>query len=277
MSASVHACKHEPDQTWTAIHLRSMTTLRRHATGHSRDTDYNPTRVPWTVGANYEITDHMSVYGRVNRGYHFWTSTMGYAATRRARHRRSRVSRTRRSASSTRRAGIFTDITAYHRKVQRYPLYAQQTARARRSPPSSSNTDPIRRVSTPTFGDSDPAFESRPDRQLPPRSLYGLSRLHPVHNLVTGDGCAPIEGQTLQRQPKFRFALTPSYSVPVPWGDATAWVTYNHVVSTPRTRPDCSYWVRMTRWDFVSPPITATTGVARAGYERDERVGTHRE
>src|SRR5262249_39547542 len=39
--------------------------------GSFTTTDYNPTRAPWTVGANYELTDHMSVYARVNKGYHY--------------------------------------------------------------------------------------------------------------------------------------------------------------------------------------------------------------
>jgi len=51
----------------------------------------------------------------------------------------------------------------------------------------------------------------------------------PFVNVVTGNGCARIEGQQLQRQPKFRFALQPSYTMPLPWGDINAFVTYSHV------------------------------------------------
>ena len=51
----------------------------------------------------------------------------------------------------------------------------------------------------------------------------------PFTNVVTGNGCAPIEGQQLQRQPKLRYMLTPSYRFPLGWGDIEAFVTYTHV------------------------------------------------
>ena len=38
-----------------------------------------------------------------------------------------------------------------------------------------------------------------------------------------------INGAPLQRQPKFQVRLTPSYSANVPWGDVTAWLTFEHV------------------------------------------------
>ena len=51
----------------------------------------------------------------------------------------------------------------------------------------------------------------------------------PFSNVVTGDGCAPIEGQQLQRQPKERYMLTPSYRLPLGWGELEAFVTYTYV------------------------------------------------
>src|SRR5262249_4864146 len=51
----------------------------------------------------------------------------------------------------------------------------------------------------------------------------------PFVNFVVGNGCAPIEGQQLQRQPKVRFAFQPSYKMPMPWGDMNVFVTYSHV------------------------------------------------
>jgi hypothetical protein len=41
--------------------------------------------------------------------------------------------------------------------------------------------------------------------------------------------CAPIDGAPLQRQPKWQFRLTPSYTVPAGWGDVTGFVTYEYV------------------------------------------------
>ncbi len=51
----------------------------------------------------------------------------------------------------------------------------------------------------------------------------------PYSNVVTGPGCAPIEGKQLQRQPKLRYMLTPSYTFPLSNGDLEAFVTYTHV------------------------------------------------
>jgi len=41
--------------------------------------------------------------------------------------------------------------------------------------------------------------------------------------------CAAIDGAPLQRQPKLQVRFTPSYQVLPSWGDATGWVTYEHV------------------------------------------------
>jgi outer membrane receptor protein involved in Fe transport len=48
-------------------------------------------------------------------------------------------------------------------------------------------------------------------------------------NPVTGNGCATIDGRQLQRQPKFRIAVQPGYTLPMSWGDITAFLTYSHV------------------------------------------------
>jgi len=40
--------------------------------------------------------------------------------------------------------------------------------------------------------------------------------------------CASINGAPLQRQPKFQVRVTPSYTLPTPWGDVSAWLTFEH-------------------------------------------------
>ena len=40
--------------------------------------------------------------------------------------------------------------------------------------------------------------------------------------------CVFINDSPLQRQPKFQVRITPSYSTVVPWGDVTAWLTFEH-------------------------------------------------
>jgi hypothetical protein len=41
--------------------------------------------------------------------------------------------------------------------------------------------------------------------------------------------CGSINGMQLQRQPKFQFRLTPSYTLPTSWGSVKAWITYEYV------------------------------------------------
>lgn len=48
-------------------------------------------------------------------------------------------------------------------------------------------------------------------------------------NLSGVQQCESVDGAPLQRQPKFQVRVTPSYTLPFSWGDATAWVTYEYV------------------------------------------------
>jgi outer membrane receptor protein involved in Fe transport len=51
----------------------------------------------------------------------------------------------------------------------------------------------------------------------------------PYTDILGNAQCAPINGAPLQRQPKYQFRLTPSYAMPVAWGDITGFVTYEYV------------------------------------------------
>ena len=79
----------------------------------------------------------------------------------------------------------------------------------------------------------------------------------PFTNVVTGNGCAPIEGQQLQRQPKLRYMLTPSYRLPLAWGDIEAYVTYTHVGDHTQDQSGLQQLGTYETWDFG---ITASVG-----------------
>ena len=79
----------------------------------------------------------------------------------------------------------------------------------------------------------------------------------PYTNVVTGNGCAPIEGQQLQRQPKLRYMLTPSYRMPLRWGDIEAYVTYTHVGDHTQDQSGLQQLGTYETWDFG---ITANVG-----------------
>ena len=72
----------------------------------------------------------------------------------------------------------------------------------------------------------------------------------PFTNVVTGNGCAPIEGQQLQRQPKLRYMLTPSYTFVLPWGDVEAYVSYTHVGDHTQDQSGLQQLGTYETWDF---------------------------
>ena len=72
----------------------------------------------------------------------------------------------------------------------------------------------------------------------------------PYTNVVTGNGCAPIEGQQLQRQPKLRFMLTPSYRWRLPFGEIDPYVTFTHVGDRTQDQSGLQQLGSYETWDF---------------------------
>src|SRR5262249_47537938 len=79
----------------------------------------------------------------------------------------------------------------------------------------------------------------------------------PYTNVVTGNGCAPIEGEQLQRQPKLRYMLTPSYRLPLGWGNLEGFVTYTHVGDHTQDQSGLQQLGTYNTWDAG---ITANVG-----------------
>ena len=75
--------------------------------------------------------------------------------------------------------------------------------------------------------------------------------------MVTGNGCAPIQGQQLQRQPKLRYMLTPSFRFPLGSGDLSAYVTYTYVGDHTQDQSGLQQLGTYETWDFG---ITANLG-----------------
>jgi len=79
----------------------------------------------------------------------------------------------------------------------------------------------------------------------------------PYTNVVTGNGCARIQGQQLQRQPKERYMLTPSYKLPIGNGDIQAYVTYTYVGDHTQDQSGLQQLGTYETWDVG---ITANLG-----------------
>lgn len=193
-------------------------------------TNYNPTRVPWTVGANYEITDHMSVYVRANRGYHFLDFDNGIRGNTTGKTPPEQGISNQEVGFKYQTSWVFTDVTVYHKKFngltytpstpQGAPINDEQLQYGSDSKGVNLHVavTPITRLKIELIGNYLSGHYTDYDACVP------------YTNQVNGNTtCVKFEGQQLQRQPKFRFALTPSYGIPVPWGDLAAWLTYTHV------------------------------------------------
>ncbi|RPE76903.1 TonB-dependent receptor [Vulcaniibacterium tengchongense] len=187
---------------------------------------YKKSHPSWTAGANYAFTDRMSAYGRVNTGGHFPDFDNGIRSAGGAvplqRIRNYEIGFKYQSD------WLYADISAYRRKftgLQYQPTDGEGTP-----------------VGSPRFYGSDskgvnfigaltPTDALR--IQLVANYLDGeytdYDACLPYVDINGGENCAPIEGQQLQRQPKLRYMITPSYRFDLPWGDITPYVTYTHV------------------------------------------------
>jgi len=198
-------------------------------------TDYDKTHPAFTLGVNYEIADNQSAYGRATKGPHFGdfdNAMRGFTTGNTAPVQKFQGFEI---GYKYQNEFVFADVSFYHRQFSGLSYQ-------------------------PTDGTGAAAVDTN-GKQLPP-SIYGSdskginlsATLTPVENLKIGfvgnimDGhyshynacikstdingvtaCNRINGVQIQRQPKNRFAITPSYRLPFEWGDVTAFVTYTHV------------------------------------------------
>jgi hypothetical protein len=202
-----------PNGTWNVYNCED--TLRL---GNAAQCDvYERTKGSWTVGGTYELSSHMSVYGRVDDGVYlpsFDDLRNGTPQTQTIENYEVGY----RVQTST----IYGNVTAYDRLFAGVPFQAF--------------------VTTPTGGleSVTASYGAR---------TYGLDfdgRWQPIEHLslaVTGDwqhdlytsfssggtGGYNYTGTYLARQPRFQARFTPSYEMPMVWGDLRFFATYSYV------------------------------------------------
>jgi outer membrane cobalamin receptor len=188
---------------------------------------YVKTAPSFTVGANYEIADNMSVYGRANTGAHFPDFDNGIRGAGGNFPPLQKIWNVE-AGFKYQSAMLYVDASIYHKDFT--GLQYQET---------DVNGNPLTAISN--YGASS-------------NGLNLIVNVTPIHNLnlrLIGDymdgkykdyiGCAqyqdingntkcqPINGVPLQRQPKVQFRFIPSYKVDSSWGDVTGWLNYEHV------------------------------------------------
>jgi outer membrane receptor protein involved in Fe transport len=192
---------------------------------------YVRTRPVYTVGANYEITDNMSAYVRANTGVHFDDFDNGIrGASANGHFAPLQTDKNFEFGYKLQSTYGYLDISAYHRTF--LGLQFQETVGLTGVPiPGAFSTygadskginlnatiTPIEHFNVSVIGNYMNGHYSHNSSCLPHTDINGNAE------------CIGIDGDPLQRQPKFHIIVSPSYTlVPGSWGDITLWVNYEH-------------------------------------------------
>lgn len=212
-------------------------------------TEYDKTHPAWTAGANYTFTDNMSMYGRANTGGHFLDFDNGIRGSVTGNTPPMQKIRNYEVGFKYKSQLLYADISAYRRKftgLQYQPTNGAGTP-----------------VGSPLIYGSDSTGVNFIGAMTPTDSL----RLQLVANYLDGEytdydacfpyldingnnACATIDGQQLQRQPKFRAMFTPSYAFGFDWGDITPYVTYTYVGDRTQDQSGLQQLGSYRTWDF---------------------------
>ncbi len=210
--------------------------------------DYDEDFTSWTVGANYSFTDYMSSYVRINRGGHFSDFDNGIRSNPNDPPP-MQIVRNYEVGFKYENYLLYADISAYFRDFSGL-LYQQTT-------PSGVQTGQTLVYGSESVGVNFIGALTPTDNftlQLVANWLDGeytdYDACFPYSNVVTGDGCARIEGKQLQRQPKIRYMLTPSYRFPLPEGEIEAYVTYTYVGDHTQDQSALQQLGTYHTWDF---------------------------
>jgi outer membrane cobalamin receptor len=182
---------------------------------------YSKTASSWTLGANYLLSENMSVYGRVNRGVFFpgFDSVQSLPSVPVERIRNAEI------GFKYQAPWIYADIAVYNRKFIGVPysitLDTGEVNLVYGSSTKGLNTQvsvtPFENFSLTLAGNYMDGHYSDYDGCVPYTAQDGSDR------------CDSITGKVLDRQPKVQYRLTPAYTVPTDWGNMKFWVTYEYV------------------------------------------------
>ncbi len=218
--------------------------------GTFANTNYNKTHTSWTVGANYELADNMSVYVRANKGVHFADFDNGIRGATTGNTAPVQKIQNLEGGFKYQSDLIYADISIYHKQFNGLSF----------QPTNGAGTP----VGAPALYGSDSkginlSGAITPIENLKLMLIANYLDGHYSHNnscfvftnVVTGvSGCQFINGMQLQRQPKVHYAFTPSYRIPFSWGDVTAFVTYTHVGPHTQDQSGLQQLGSYNTWDF---------------------------
>jgi hypothetical protein len=182
---------------------------------------YSKTAPSWTLGANYQISSNMSVYGRVNDGVFMPTfdDIQPLPSTPVEKIHNMEV------GFKFQAPWVFLDVSAYRRLFYGVPYQID------------TNNGQINLVygSTTKGLDMQATFTPFEHFSVNINGDYMDGHYSGYAGCVTyvaQDGstqCSSINGMDLDRQPKVQFRVTPAYTIPTSWGSMKYWLTYEHV------------------------------------------------
>ncbi len=188
---------------------------------------YSKNSTTWTVGANYEITSHMSVYLRGNNGTHFDDFDNGIRGSG-GNFAPSETVKNFETGFKYQSSIVYVDLNAYHKQFLGIPYQETNSVGVAFGPVSEYGSDakgvdllatvtPIEHLNLSVNANYMDGHFTHYNGCAPYIDING-------HNQ-----CAAIDGAPILRQPKFHILLTPSYTLVPAWGDVTGFVTYEHV------------------------------------------------
>jgi outer membrane receptor protein involved in Fe transport len=170
----------------------------------------------------------MSAYGRVNRGGHFLDFDNGIRGATTGETDPMQIVRNYEVGFKFQNDLVYADISAYFRDFTGL-AYQQTTADGEPTGERlfyGSESQGINFIGAITPGDH---FRFTVVANYLDGEYTDFDACFQFTNVVTGNGCAPIEGEPLQRQPKLRYMLTPSYQFEAGGAELEAFVTFTHV------------------------------------------------
>ncbi len=189
---------------------------------------YKRTRPTFTVGANYDFSSHMSAYVRINNGVHYDDFDNGIRGAK-GNFGPLEIIHNYETGFKFQNSFLYADVSGYLRNfdgLQTTPTNAQGIPFSGQIVTYGATTHgidfngyigPFAGMTLRVLGDWMDGHYKNASACVPTTNGFGQTF------------CANYDGAPLQRQPKFQVRVTPSYAVPVPWGDVNLWLTYEYV------------------------------------------------
>ncbi len=176
------------------------------ANGSFTPVHYDHTFGSWSLGANYEITPHMSVFGRWTEGVHFPSFDDLRSGQPESQHMENGEIGYRAQSET-----LYGFIDLFHTQFSGVPFQAFLADGS---------------SYTAVYGSS--AYGVKLEGQWQPLAALSFNLSgdyqHAQYRGFTGNASNDDE---LQRQPRLQFRFTPAYHVPMPWGEMRAFATYS--------------------------------------------------